>query len=223
MWNWIKEAIAPARCAGCFRYGGWICDQCRSSVVGVKKQRCFKCNKDADLGICNECSSCLDGVVVACEFGDGWIRKAIHQFKYGGNYEVAEVIKDIMIENSNLVIGSRAIVTWVPMYKTKIYSRGYNQARVLATKIAERLDLETSALLKKKLNTVSQVGLDRQQRLVAVQGSIEGLEKLVGDEVILVDDVLTTGATLEECAKVLKNMGAGKVYGFVIARRFEDE
>lgn len=121
-------------------------------------------------------------------------------------------------------IGTReedALLVPIPLYKTKLNQRGYNQAAFLAKGLGERLSLPVVDLLERIRATKSQISLDRKERIENIKGAFRlksSKESIFqGKTIFLVDDVLTSGATLSEGARVLKKAGAGKVYGLTLA------
>lgn len=221
--EFLKSGIAPRQCVGCHRFGVWMCDDCRSSLVWVNVQKCYICGKISEFG--KTCDSCktktsLDGLVVGLHFEDGPIRKAIYEIKYDSNYGIGEVLVGVIIQKweENKMLQRSELITFVPQYKTRERLRGYNQSKILAELLAKVAMKPCGNLLVKKRATVPQADLTRRERSHNLLGSFEGICQLNGERVILVDDVATTGATLAECARLLKQMGASKVYGLVIAR-----
>jgi ComF family protein len=109
------------------------------------------------------------------------------------------------------------LVTAVPVSAARYRERGYNQAELVAKVVAGRLGLPYSAVMGRHAS-VHQLGLDRRTRLEQVKGSFYALKKLDGRRMLVVDDVVTTGATMSECAAVLCEAGAGEVWGAAVAR-----
>jgi ComF family protein len=108
----------------------------------------------------------------------------------------------------------------VPLHAAKKRERGYNQSELLSNEVSRFTGIETDArVLKKKRNTLSQAGLDSDRRLVNVRGAFRAAPPggLAGRHVILIDDVVTTGATLGECALALSDSGAVEVIGCAVA------
>lgn len=112
------------------------------------------------------------------------------------------------------------LVTWVPIHPRKLKLRGYNQAELLAKALSFNLGLPCMDLLSKKKETKPQSKLNREERLKNILGVFEPKPSIMvfGKRILLVDDVITTGATASECARVLKKMGAEKVYVLALAR-----
>jgi competence protein ComFC len=221
--EFVKEAIAPVQCVGCSVFGAWICDACRDEIVWVKEQRCYKCGQLSPAGrTCDKCrkESKLTAVAVAAHFDEGPIRLAIHALKYGGAYELAPILAGALknVVPSEIAGSKGWVIAPVPMAKSRKRLRGYNQAELLAKEISVQLQVPLMDGLLKIRPTSPQAELSRAARLVNLRGSMTAVGSLAGARVILVDDVATTGATLEECARALREAGAKRVCGVVIAR-----
>jgi ComF family protein len=134
----------------------------------------------------------------------------IHSLKYQNTKEIADTLARLCLHH---VGGKTMTVVPVPLHPKRLAKRGFNQAEVLA----ERMGLFVQLILKRVKNTISQTGLSRFAREQNVEGAFVCTQS-VGGEILLVDDVATTGATMNECARVLKRAGATKVYGLVVAR-----
>jgi len=165
----------------------------------------------------------LDGVIYGSVF-EGILREAVHVFKYEGARELAWPLSRLLVQRfkqSGLDFG-QAILAPVPLSNRKELERGFNQAGLLAEAVGKELNLEvlTGVLVKTK-DTVSQTELKAEERKKNVKGSFDfiGEERLIkGKTILLVDDVMTTGSTLNECARVLKEAGAKAVWGMVLAK-----
>ncbi|MBL8015504.1 MAG: ComF family protein [Candidatus Doudnabacteria bacterium] len=216
----------PALCFGCGFPGDYLCQRCKRSRVGFNfQQECHVCRKAVfSKFIHNECRqyTYLDGVVVGTQF-QGVIKQMVHDFKYGGVARLAPVLGDILIVSWRLrsVAGSEgAVVVPIPTTAFRRKWRGYNQAELLAQEVARGLGLHLQLGLTKQHGMQTQVGKSRSARLAS---QWQGMQLAAGFEwkgrsVILVDDVMTTGATLEAAAKALRMAGAARVYALVCAR-----
>jgi ComF family protein len=156
-------------------------------------------------------------VVALGFFHDPVLKKIIHQFKYNGISAAGEELAELMVP---LVPEGIEIITFVPVSRRRFNERGYNQAEILARSLGRLIDRPVVKALNKVKNTERQVGLKRKERLENLRGvfvaSDEG--KIRGKRVLLIDDVLTTGATLDGCSSVLRDAGAKQVWGLVLAR-----
>jgi len=214
----LLDILFPKFCIGCGREGKYICDRC-NIFTSEAEPIYFQQEKYG-----------LDSLISVWEY-EGLMKKAIHQIKYQG---VADIIKELMekgfqerpdlpenwtqaFRRSGLL---KAVITYVPMCKKREKKRGFNQAKIIAQELAKKTGFEVVSLLKKIKDTKPQMELNQEERLKNIKGCFELIEltETRVSEVVLVDDVYTTGATIRECAKVLKRAGVKKVCGFVLAR-----
>ncbi|MBI2845853.1 MAG: ComF family protein [Chloroflexi bacterium] len=164
-------------------------------------------------------NSALNGLR-ALGYFDGRLRKAIHALKYSGRRPVAKPLAQLLaryLENNPLPY---EVIMPVPLHLKRTRERGYNQAEILAQELGNLTSkkVDVQSLIRHRL-TPAQVGLSEEERLTNVRGAFQVLgEGLQGKAVLLVDDVATTGATLEACAHALRAGGASKVWGFVLAK-----
>jgi ComF family protein len=151
---------------------------------------------------------------------EGAVREAIHQFKYDGRTVLVEPLVDLMAAYWTEHPMSVDVVVPVPLHAARLRERGYNQAALLARELARRIGLPLNErVLVRQRATTPQVGLDARQRRENVQDAFScSSNDLAGKRVLLIDDVCTTGATLEACAVALYGGGAGSVQALTLAR-----
>ncbi len=191
---------------------------------------CSKPERVFDKGKCKKHNAkFLDGLSFPANYQDKLVKTMIWQFKYEPFLKILAPILAFLIithfvktkNNLFLANGENSLLLPVPLSKKKKSERGYNQSEVLAFELslALKIPLLKNALAKIK-NTPSQVGLSFEQRAQNIQGAflIKNPLSLKNKNILLVDDVFTTGATMEECARVLKMAGAASVWGIAIAR-----
>ncbi len=221
----IYDLIFPKKCVGCEKEGFWLCKKCSAKIVQVKAPFCPYCYKLTRLG--QYCSRCrryynLSGVIIAAHY-EGPLKEAIHKFKYDRIKELAEPLAELLIFRLQLGFprGDLVLVP-VPLVRRRQLERGFNQAAVLAKKVAEEFEIPLLAdVLKRVKDKPAQVELKGRERRENVKGVfvVRGeAGQIKGKTVLLVDDVFTTGATLNEAAKVLKRAGARNIWGLVIAK-----
>ncbi len=153
---------------------------------------------------------------------EGAVRKSIHRYKFTGSRGYAQVYGSLVAQCvGDHLAGKYDLITWVPLSRKRQRERGYDQARLLAQAAAKALGTEAVATLNKCRNTHAQSGLEEAAaRRANVMGAYEILvpERVAGRRVLLVDDVITTSATLSECARTLRENGAVDISCATLAR-----
>ena len=182
-------------------------------------------------GRCPNCHDCEPEFARAISFGEyqGELRGLIHLLKYDSVLPVASVLGGMMAQSvAELLPGrkdSRPLIVPVPLHKSKRRARGFNQAELMARAAVKRMnrqvELATGVLMRHRA-TVSQVGLTREERVENMRDAfrVTDQSRVQGRSVIVVDDVMTTGTTLSECVRVLKQAGAERVWAATVARAF---
>lgn len=227
MWKLFLDLVFPEICQGCGIEGIYFCLECQAKIKSPS-QRCFVCSRDSFLGqIHPECQSqkvFLAGVLVVAPYENRGIQDLIRYLKYYSVRPIGKMLGQLMADfliSLDLVdyFAGSAVVP-VPLHKRRLRSRGFNQAEILASDVAGRMNWELLPILTKARSTQSQVDLKKEERLENLKGVFacsRGLS-LEGRKILLVDDVASTAATLNECAKVLKKQRASEVWGLVVAR-----
>lgn len=220
----ILDFIFPPYCAGCDLVGFYLCPDCSNKIRPITGPVCQKCGEplSSTFHDVNECKKLLKSIE--------WIRSyslyqpplsnAIQKLKYQRNISVVEKLALFFTELYNQFKMDIDIIVPVPLNKNRIRERGFNQANLLgipfSTQVKKPLVFKA---LSKKLDTRTQVGLQRSDRFENVSNAFLGDEELVsGKNILLIDDVATTGATLEACASALKTANAKDIFGFTLAR-----
>ena len=239
--KFLLELFFPSFCLGCQKEGTYLCQDCKA-VLEISEYNYCLCNKNPLIisseqkkhGKCNKCyHKNLTGLYSALPYKEKPLtRKLIHQFKYQPYIkDLAKTLANLIIEHLIIVnkntddIWKNSILVPIPLDKNKLKSRRYNQSEELAKELTKVLKIPviSDALIKIK-QTAPQMELkkeDREKNLAnafAINKNFvsSGLTKF--SKVFLVDDVYTTGSTMEECAKILKEAGAKQVWGIAIAR-----
>ncbi len=216
------EAIFPYKCS-CGKWGKPLCEACFAAIHDTKSELCPFCKRLSDFGrVCSSCrhKSNLTGVMVVGPH-DGVLKSSIWRLKYGPLKAIAEPLAEIVVTKyGEFLREKRFVVTFAPASKYRLNLRGYNQAEELATIVAGQSGLQVQSSMTRPKDVLHQVGLTRKERLENVVGTIiySGPSELVSKKIIVIDDVYTTGATLEECAKVLRAAGYREVWGLVLSR-----
>ncbi len=152
---------------------------------------------------------------------EGKMEGLVRRFKFQDAPQLAAPLAQLMAEEwreRGLQSKTFGLVTAVPLWKASLSRRGYNQAALLARKLAGELGLPYREALRKVRRTAEQARLGREQRLTSQRGAFTVAAPLAGERVLLIDDVMTTGATARECAITLLTGGAGEVWVYSLAR-----
>ncbi len=211
----VLDIFFPNRCPFCnevIRWDKLVCDDCRSDLVVANEKICHKCG---NLHCACDTAKNYDNAYAAVFFDDNNVSNAVYDFKRTGMSNLAEYTAEIVcpcIDEADLVVS-------VPMSKRKQRRRGHNQADILAKCIGECLDIPFADNLLYKIDTKEEQHLfseeERKERVKNLFYS--GDTDLSGKTVVICDDVMTTGSTIDFCAGLLKKMGADKVIVCVCA------
>lgn len=219
----VLDWVFPPRCAGCGRPGGSWCPACATAAVPITPPVCSLCgipwNDGERCWRCHDEPLQLDGVR-SCYIYRGPIRRALHQVKFYGRYRIAQALAPLMVQGWRRFAMEADLLVPVPSPRARQRHRGYNQAAMLARALADHLSLPLCAdALHRARATPSQVGLSHRDRRENMRGAfLSNPLRAQGQRVVVVDDVCTSGATLEACAAALYQAGAKSVWGFTLAR-----
>jgi len=219
----LIDFLLPPRCGGCRRIGSWLCEPCRGRITRLEEPLCRRCGVQLESARkecgCRARLRALTRLRSATAY-EGPVELAIQRFKYQGWRRLAEPLALLMAERA-VVEGLAARWTVaVPLHPSRLRERGFNQAELLAAELRKRLALgRPPGELVRTRPTPAQVGHDRRWRLANVTGAFawRGAD-LGGEPILIVDDVATTGATLDACATALRAAGSGPVIGVSVAR-----
>jgi competence protein ComFC len=224
-------------CYLCSTDGLILCEDCFRKYISLDTpRRCHVCNKETYHELMHkECReySYLDGLIYLTDYSD-LAKELIFLGKYSGcftiykefGYRVVETrVKDIFLNRTNEPINLRtqlhSLVTSVPLHRTRFLERGFNQAEIFGREVARNMGSTYLSVLERTRKSKKQHGLDKNSRaqnianLFKVKGNLD-LNQF--SQIYICDDIYTTGKTLNECAKALKETYSGKVYGIVIAK-----
>ena len=223
----LLDLAFPARCAGCGREGAAICDACRPAL---------DVRLDQPAGVLIGLPSTVPAGLLQLEwcapFG-GIVRRALHELKNGGETRLAVPLGQAIARRWSRVGAGGDVLVPVPVHADRARRRGYDQAELLARAAAAELGLPCAPILERERATIAQFDLDRSTRATNVHGAFRlrprtvardgGTDDatngpLAGRWIVLVDDVVTTGATLSACAAPLVAAGAIGVSAVTVAR-----
>lgn len=221
----ITNILFPPRCVFCENIitgdNNFECRKCHASDFLIGDNICIKCGRDIDQCMCSDDVLHFDRCIAPFYFTD-IIRESIHDFKFRGRLDKCKGYSRLMhrcIVDKYSEISFDCVVP-VPMYYKKQRIRGYNQSELLSKNIAKLLDIPVvSNCIHKIKDMTPQHELKDGNRFENIANTfyISNKTYIFGKNIIVVDDVLTTGSTLSECAKILKQFGAKSVYAVVIA------
>ncbi|GBD33726.1 Orotate phosphoribosyltransferase [bacterium HR34] len=227
----VLEYIFPYYCLICKKdlEKEWICDDCFSLIEILERQYCPHCNKVTIDGMkCKKSvKSYINNLYCATSYQNKIVKELIHNFKYAPFCkELSKTLVKLIyyhllnLNKLNLFLNNKSLgITYIPLHKRKLKLRGFNQSELLAKELADllKIDFLNEVIIKVK-DTQSQTTLKKEERKVNVRDSFKINKKPIKKQIIIVDDVYTTGATMQEAAKVLKENGVKKVIAMVIAR-----
>jgi len=204
--------------------GGFLCPECLGKLPRLLSPLCPNCGRPQASGIvCPDCrrrQTEIDGIRSPFRF-DEVIRKAIHQLKYRNLKAISPCLAELLADylRSNPLPGEALVC--VPLHPRRLRERGYNQSGLLARELGGLIDLPVieNCLIRVKQAQpqVRAVDVEERRRNVA-DAFVCCDDKVSGKQIVLIDDVCTSGATLESCAAALKSKGAVSVWGLTLAR-----
>jgi len=222
----IWDIIFPKKCINCGREGQYLCDDCLSLIEINPFNYCL-CERMEKRNKCDNCKDKnLDKILSATSFNGKIIKETIHKFKYGCIEELKVPLSLLLLNHLQIIdcqIDKSFVIIPVPMHDKKKRRRGFNQSEEIAKIISEATTIPLSTTLVKIKETKPQMELNRIERIENIKNcfEIKNKKEVENKKIILLDDVYTTGTTMDECAKVLKENGAKEVWGLTIAREIE--
>jgi competence protein ComFC len=223
----FKDYLFPVFCLECKKEGTLLCPLCVSKIFILGVFVCPVCHSERSRGI--PCDHCKKNTPLSSHIALGIYRdentlgKLIHEWKYNFVIEALDVLEPVIfqfMQSQSQFFSSIDLIVPVPLHKKRLAFRGFNQAEELAKVVAKISQKEMIDVLFRKISTEQQAKLSKHEREKNVADAFElkkGVE-LQGKNILLIDDVFTTGSTLNECAKVLKRNGASEVHAFTLAR-----
>lgn len=211
--------LFPNRCVCCGRVMAdktAICDDCKGKLPLIEDDRCPRCGSGKERCSCTPIVNHYDRITAPFYYesaAKGMVMKIKHHCDGISADMAAAFISEECKRSFRIHFDA---VTCVPTDMGKFVKRGYNPAALIAKRLAKNMDLPFEEFLKKRFTPGSQKKKDRLKRLESISGAYKIKGNVSGKNILLVDDVKTTGATINECSRILKENGAAKVYVAVL-------
>ena len=229
----LVSLFYPPACAGCLEPiapGENICRSCAAKATRIVPPFCAKCSQPFFGAISGEfeCANCKDrflgfDAAVSVYRSRNVVRKLIHDLKYGRQMHLRHLVGKWLLgalADARLARTRFDLIVPVPLHPARKRERGFNQAELLGRELERAIGIRSASILRRIRYTTTQTQFDRSERMENLRGAfrLRSAIDVRGLRMLLVDDVLTTGSTLSECASVLKRAGAASVYAATAAR-----
>ncbi len=218
--------LFPNKCVACgeiIEDGVSVCENCRKTLYRIDRQCCKYCGRDIPLCGCLGKNNYFFRNVSVFRY-DGSAGKIVKRYKMG---KITQISVYICKELSMLISEAYRDVyfdcmTFVPVSRVKKLFRGFDHAELIAKGVSEILGLENTALLKRRFSFKPQKSLHtKEKRQKNIYGKFRAMKNVKGKTILLIDDVMTTGSTLNECARVLKAAGAADIFCATFAATYK--
>jgi len=213
--SFLLDTIYPLKCLGCKKLGILICPQCSQKLTFLADRPIYQQAKY------------LKKIIIALDYKNPLVKRTIKTFKYSPYIEPLKKILGIVLTRAvqkfpndiSYLRENNFVLIPIPLSRLKLAQRGFNQSELISNELSQKLLLKHQPqLLKKIKNTKSQTNLNPKQREKNVYGVFSVKNNNCPPNIILIDDIYTTGATLQESAKTLRRAGAKEIWAFVLAK-----
>ena len=227
IWKTLLDALFPIRCLRCGIFDQWICTSCHSTLPILTEQHCPSCMTHITLNgeVCPPCSKKYDlpysGIFVVSYYKDPLVRSIIHHFKYRFIKDLAKPLALLIAQSlNNSHFPTPDLIIPIPLHPRRKRWRGFNQAEELSHSLDLQIPTNTDILRRVRYTKPQVTMRNRDSRLNNVSGAfiVQNPSRIKNKNILLIDDVMTTGATITACAHELKLSGAKNIYALVIAR-----
>lgn len=225
--RFLLDLVFPPRCVNCQVANSWLCAACRQEITFIDGAVCDRCGTPMPVTGVGGCPQCqhnplqfIDGIRSAAYFENNPVRPAIHFLKYRNHKAIAAILGEIMADTYQRYGLETDVIVPVPLHAARLRERGYNQCELLAREVSSLLQLPVDTTSLQRIRpTKSQMKLGATERHQNVIDAFACRDQaLTGRNVLLIDDVCTTGSTLDACACALKQAGVISVWGITLAK-----
>lgn len=224
----LLDVLFPRRCVGCGARPWPFCAGCIARVALLSPPGCRRCGRPLEewVGACGDCPPSVIDWSRSAFLYEGPVRHGLMRLKFSGLSHVAQALAPAMVDalarappaEAPIEIAEPFLLTWVPLGGRRRRERGYDQAEMLARAIRSLTGWPVRGMLRREVETTPQARRAGRDRRRALRGAFAAVGEVPPDRIVLVDDVLTSGATAAECAIVLRRAGARQVGVLTAAR-----
>ena len=221
------DLLFPPRCVQCNAANSWLCPKCLGNIHYITGPVCRQCGTPTPAHKLLSCQQCLnnplqhiDGIRATAYFENNPIRFAIHALKYQNNKAVAGTLAELLANTCRQYHLAADVIIPVPLHPSRLKERGYNQSQLLAAHLGRLLNVPVNTVTLQRIRkTKSQMKLGAGERHENVSGAFACKDKTMQNlGVIIIDDVCTTGSTLDACAAALKASNFSAAWGLTLAK-----
>jgi ComF family protein len=223
----VLDLVVPMACVECGTEGSPLCERCERGLPRLRRPQCTRCAEPNSPLVCRRCSANTPAFdrIIAPYLAQGSARELVHRLKYNDARAYAERIAGLLADFLRYESVSGDLIVPVPLHPSKERRRGYNQSGLIAQDLGRLMGIEVDArsLRRVRKGAAQVTASTAHERRTGVQDAFEcepvGASPIAGARVLLVDDVVTTGATMSDCARALKAAGAETVLGVAFTRQ----
>ena len=227
------DLIFPIKCINCGKFGDYVCRGCLRTISIKKNFECIGCKRNTSFGqTCHMCAkkNFVDQLLIVADYKNPLVEKTLKFLKYKFITDlrwplsilIKRYLKWLTLDKKFNIFKDNPLLIPIPLHPRRLNWRGFNQSELLAKNLADTFQMEIALdIMERTVNATPQADIkEKEERLKNLNGifRIKNGIRITDREILLIDDICTTGATLNECAKVLKDNGASKVIALVIAR-----
>lgn len=220
------DLVFPITCLACGKEGSYLCQNCFVKLPRLEKQQCLVCQKPSPFGKTHpECVSrnTVDGVISSLTYKDPVVKEIIRVFKYSFvsslSLPLSKLIVEAMEAQELADYFHDFMIVPVPLHRKRLNWRGFNQALLLSKALSEALEIPIqNQLVQRKKFTKPQVKLKAEERRRNLENAFQLSDNAENKKILLVDDVVTSGVTLNEMAKLFKQADCAEVWGLTVAQ-----